>query len=169
MIVIIEKLNSLDDRTAFTPASPCNCTLSGYVICSSMSCGLRPIQSANTITWFSDRSGIASTGVCSTAYSPQTATPAQAMSTIHRLRTENSMIRAIMCAHSVDVRRCGGRGRRRDRQRVQTILRVHQERPDGDDPIPRLQPALHRVTVVARARPDLHLAHVVNPFARFDV
>src|SRR3954447_13191204 len=96
MIVIIEKLNSLDERITFTPASPWSRTDSGYVTWSSMSWGLRPIQSVNTITWFSDRSGMASTGVCRTAYSPHTATPTQARITSHRLRTLNSMIRAIM-------------------------------------------------------------------------
>jgi len=37
------------------------------VIWSSISRGLRPIQSVNTIAWFSDRSGMASTGVLITA------------------------------------------------------------------------------------------------------
>src|SRR5689334_239852 len=60
-----------------------------------MSCGLRPIQSAKTITWFSDRSGIASTGVCSTAYKPHSAIPSQTRITSQRLRTENSMMREI--------------------------------------------------------------------------
>src|SRR3954453_3163911 len=96
MIVIIEKLNSLDDRTTFTPASPCRLTESGYVTWSSISCGLRPIQSVKTITWFSDRSGIASTGVCNSAYKPQIAIPAHARITSHRLRTENSIIFAII-------------------------------------------------------------------------
>src|SRR5438874_6340645 len=96
MMLIIEKFGSLDDRIAFTPASPCNCTDSGYVTCSSMSCGLRPIQSAKTMTWFSDRSGMASTGVRSSAHTPQIATPSQARITSQRFRTENSMIFAIM-------------------------------------------------------------------------
>src|SRR3954447_17064362 len=96
MIVIIEKFGSLDDRIVFTPARPWSCTLSGYVTCSSMSWGVRPIQSANTITWFSDKSGIASTGVCTSAYPPPTATPSHSRITSQRLRTEYSMIRAIM-------------------------------------------------------------------------
>src|SRR4051812_31589569 len=96
MMLIIEKFGSLDDRIAFTPASPCNCTDSGYVTCSSMSCGLRPIQSAKTITWFSDKSGMASTGVRSSAHTPQIATPAQTRITSQRFRTENSMILEIM-------------------------------------------------------------------------
>ena len=39
---------------------------------SSISWGLRPIQSVKTITWFSDRSGIASTGIVSMARTPAT-------------------------------------------------------------------------------------------------
>ena len=45
------------------------------MIWSSISLGLRPIQSVKTITWFSERSGIASTGVLMTAWTPQTTTP----------------------------------------------------------------------------------------------
>ena len=45
------------------------------MIWSSISLGLRPIQSVKTITWFSDRSGIASTGVLMTAWTPQITTP----------------------------------------------------------------------------------------------
>ena len=67
MIVIIEKLNSLDERTAFTPPAPGACATADSVTWSSISRGLRPIQSVKTMTWFSLRSGIASTGVSSTA------------------------------------------------------------------------------------------------------
>ena len=81
MIVIIEKLNSLDDRTTFTPASPWSFEESGYVTWSSISCGLRPIQSVKTITWFSDRSGIASTGIVSMARTPATASTSEARMT----------------------------------------------------------------------------------------
>ncbi len=70
MMVIIEKLNSLDDRTTFTPARPWRFTDSGYVTWSSISCGLRPIQSVKTITWFSERSGMASTGMVIRARAP---------------------------------------------------------------------------------------------------
>ena len=40
------------------------------MIWSSISWGLRPIQSAKTITWFSERSGIASTGIVIMARAP---------------------------------------------------------------------------------------------------
>src|SRR4051794_21490107 len=96
MIVIIEKLNSLDDRTTFTPASPCRLTESGYVTWSSISCGLRPIQSVKTITWFSDRSGIASTGIVIIARVPATPSASAARITRYRLRIDHSMIDSIM-------------------------------------------------------------------------
>ena len=76
--MIIEKLNSLDDRTTLTPARPWSFDDSGYVTWSSISLGLRPIQSAKTITWFSDRSGIASTGIVSMARTPATASASEA-------------------------------------------------------------------------------------------
>src|SRR5580765_2603168 len=98
MIVIIEKLNSDDDLTARTPASPCSLRESGYVIWSSISRGLRPIQSVKTITWFSLKSGMASTGVFSTANTPATVSAHARISTKNRLRIENSMIRSIMLA-----------------------------------------------------------------------
>ncbi len=53
-------------RTFFTFGIPSRLLTSGYVTWSSMICGLRPVHSVNTITWFSDRSGIASIGFCRT-------------------------------------------------------------------------------------------------------
>ena len=54
---------SEEERTALMPARPWSLRDRGYVTWSSISRGERPIQSVNTITWFSDKSGIASTGV----------------------------------------------------------------------------------------------------------
>src|SRR4051794_27286036 len=134
MIVIIEKLNSLDDRTTFTPASPCKLTESGYVTWSSISCGLRPIQSVKTITWFSERSGIASTGIVSMARVPATPTAIAARITRNRLRIDHSMIDSIKGrprekrvdagASPDDVRRLPeGRSPRRLRDRRRLRLR----------------------------------------------
>src|SRR5215471_15012546 len=95
-MVSIEKLNSEDERTVFTPARPWSFNDNGYVICSSISCGLRPIQSVKTITWFSLRSGIASTGVFTVAYMAQTVSAAATVNTRKRLRIEYSMILSIM-------------------------------------------------------------------------
>ena len=63
---------------------------------SSISCGLRPIQSVKTITWFSDRSGIASTGIVSMARTPATPSTSEARITSSRLRIDHSMIDSIM-------------------------------------------------------------------------
>src|SRR5438445_9261377 len=73
MTLIIEKPNADAERTTRTPGSPCRLTVNGYVIWSSTSCGDRPDQSENTITWLSERSGIASIGVVRSAQYPQPA------------------------------------------------------------------------------------------------
>src|SRR5439155_3841782 len=96
MSVIIEKLNSEDERTALIPASPWSLSDSGYVTWSWISRGLRPIQSVKTMTWFSLRSGTASTGVLSTAYTPHTANAAAATNTRKRLRMQYSISFSIM-------------------------------------------------------------------------
>src|SRR6188472_784002 len=51
MMLIIENPNADDDRTVLTLGKPCRLTVSGYVIWSSTSCGLRPGQSVKTMTW----------------------------------------------------------------------------------------------------------------------
>src|SRR5262245_50144653 len=48
------------------------------------------------MTWFSDRSGMASTGVCKAAQMPHRASPAPAKITSQRRRIENSMTLSIM-------------------------------------------------------------------------
>ena len=65
---------------------------------SSISRGLRPIQSVKTITWFSLRSGIASIGVLSIAKMPAIVSAAVRISTRKRLRIDSSMIFSIMSA-----------------------------------------------------------------------
>ena len=63
---------------------------------SSISWGLRPIQSVKTITWFSDRSGIASTGMVISARTPAIPTASAARITRKRLRIDHSMIASII-------------------------------------------------------------------------
>src|SRR5260370_16655027 len=101
MTKIIENPKADDERTTFTPGNPCRLTVSGYVIWSSTSCGLRPDQSVKTITWLSLRSGMASIGACSIAHSPQAAIPIQSVTTRNRLRSEISISRSIMSASQV--------------------------------------------------------------------
>jgi hypothetical protein len=67
MTLTIEKLKADEARTTRTPGSPCRLVTSGYVTWSSTSCGERPGQSVKTMTWLSDRSGMASMGVESSA------------------------------------------------------------------------------------------------------
>src|SRR5882672_11910405 len=94
--LIIEKPNADEDRTTRTPGKPWRLTVSGYVIWSSTSCGDRPVQSVKTITWLSERSGIASIGVVSSAQYPQPPTSRKKATTRNRFRNDSSMSRSIM-------------------------------------------------------------------------
>ena len=76
MTLTIENPKAEADRTVRTCGRPCRLTVSGYVIWSSTSCGLRPAQSVKTMTWFSLRSGMASMGVRRRAQYPQHANTA---------------------------------------------------------------------------------------------
>src|SRR6266849_3325083 len=96
MTKIIENPKAEEERTTLTPGRPWRLTVRGYVIWSSTSCGLRPDQSVNTITWLSLRSGMASIGARSIAHSPQAAMPIQSATTRKRLRSEISRRRSIM-------------------------------------------------------------------------
>src|SRR4029453_8362226 len=134
-----------------------------------MSCGLRPIQSAKTMTWFSDKSGIASTGVCNVAYSPPTATPSQMRITSQRFRTLNSMTLAIIFDAPVGAsvlvprrRRYSGRRRSVHSRRIEPILGIHQERSYRHDAVTLIQPVQHRVVIPGR-RPELDRRHVEYP------
>src|SRR6266481_3823945 len=101
MTKIIENPKAEEERTTLTPGNPWRLTVRGYVIWSSISCGLRPDQSVKTITWLSLRSGMASIGACSIAHSPQAAMPIQSVTTRNRLRSETSISRSIMDASQV--------------------------------------------------------------------
>src|SRR5215510_8376630 len=91
MTLIIENPKADDERTTRTPGRPCKLTVSGYVTWSSTSCGDRPGQSVKTMTWLSERSGIASSGVVSSAQYPQAPTS-------KRFLSDNSMSQLIMAA-----------------------------------------------------------------------
>src|SRR4029453_1751632 len=94
--LIIEKPKAEEDRTTRTPGRPCRLTVSGEVIWSSTSWGDRPGQSVKTITWLSDRSGIASIGVVSSAQYPQPARSRNAAITRTRFRSEISISQLII-------------------------------------------------------------------------
>src|SRR6266481_1070215 len=93
--LIIEKPKAEEDRTTLTPGSPWRLTVSGYVIWSSTSWGERPGQSVKTMTWLSDRSGMASIGVDSRAQYPHPATRMKQAMTRNRLRIETPISQLI--------------------------------------------------------------------------
>src|SRR6266850_6881884 len=103
MTLIIEKPKAEEDRTTRTPGSPWRLTVSGYVIWSSTSWGERPGQSVNTMTWLSDRSGIASIGVVTTAQYPHPATSRKKAMTRKRLRIETPISQLIKAGLSTAV------------------------------------------------------------------
>src|SRR5262249_11582750 len=84
------------ERTTRTPGSPCRLTVNGYVIWSSTSCGERPGQSVKTMTWLSERSGMASIGVVRSAQYPQSPNSTTPAITRRRFRNDASMSQWIM-------------------------------------------------------------------------
>src|SRR6266478_1516382 len=96
--LIIEKPNADEERTTRTPGKPWRLTVSGYVIWSSTSWGERPVQSVKTMTWLSERSGIASMGVVRSAQYPQPASRAKEAITRKRFLSDTSMSQLITAA-----------------------------------------------------------------------
>src|SRR5678815_1656363 len=96
MTLIIEKPKADDERTTRTPGRPWRLTDSGYVTWSSTSCGERPVQSVKTMTWLSERSGIASIGVVRSAQYPQPASNTKAAMTRTRFRSDASINQLII-------------------------------------------------------------------------
>src|SRR5713101_9900268 len=128
--LIIEKPKAEEERTTRTPGNPCRLTVNGYVIWSSISCGERPIQSVKTITWLSDKSGMASIGVVSKAQYPHPPNRRKPIITRNRLRSAASMSQWIMCefpplrATPASIKAHQGRPSLRD-HRDQPALRWH--------------------------------------------
>src|SRR5690349_516142 len=95
------------------------------------------------MTWFSDWSGIASTGIVNIAREPATPTASAARMTRTRLRIDHSMIDSITGLASLSGpvmgaarRRVAGLGRRAGRG-LEPRLGVEQERPGRGDPLAR--------------------------------
>src|ERR1700680_4891088 len=78
-----------------------------------MRSGLRPIHSVDTITWTSEISGTASSGVRVIAQVPHTVRMTVPVNTRYRLAAHPSMMRSIMTVRSV-ARRLSGLLRRQD-------------------------------------------------------
>jgi hypothetical protein len=90
-------------RMDLTRGMPWRFETRGKVTWSSMIWGLRPIHSVKTMTWFSERSGRASTGVFFMAMKPQTERASAAMSTRIRFRMEHEMMDSTMCPSSYPI------------------------------------------------------------------
>src|SRR5262249_24313908 len=83
--------------------------VSGYVTWSSTSCGLCPAQSVKTMTWLSERSGIASIGVARSAHQPQPERPRYSAITMKRFFSATSTSRLIMGHNTRHVARVRAR------------------------------------------------------------
>src|SRR6058998_1506429 len=111
----------LRPRTYCTPGTPRSAVTIGYVIWSSTISGLRPIHSVETITWVSERSGIASTGVFRNARTPKAAATRTATMVSARFRAHHAMRRSIIAPLPFL------------RRRLEPALRGDQEIPRGHD------------------------------------
>src|SRR5262249_17220436 len=121
------------------------------------------------ITWVSERSGIASTGMFRTAQTaPTIATPV-------RMRTRNwslalsSMIRSTIARAAPSSVRVAARRRTAERRerRSEARLRVDQEVGGRHDPLTGLEPPQHLV-VALRLAAELDRARLEPPFANHD-
>src|SRR5882762_6274725 len=88
----------LSPRTYCTPGTPRRAVTMGYVTWSSTMSGLRPIHSVEMITWVSDRSGIASSGVSQRARTPNPAATMIAARVSTRFRAHHAMRRSIIAS-----------------------------------------------------------------------
>src|SRR5919201_6363093 len=94
---------SVNPRTDLTRGVEMREVTMGYVIWSSIRSGLRPIHSVETITWTSEMSGTASSGVLVIAQMPQTDRTTVPVNTRNRLAAHQSMIRSIMTFAPLDA------------------------------------------------------------------
>src|SRR5712664_149631 len=92
----MEKPKADEERTTRTPGKPWRLTVRGYVTWSSTSCGERPVQSVKTMTWLSERSGMASIGVVRSAQYPHPASNAKAAMTRIRFLSDTSINQLII-------------------------------------------------------------------------
>src|SRR5207244_1368752 len=87
---------SVKPRTDLTRGVEINDVTMGYVIWSSIRSGLRPIHSVATITWTSEISGTASSGVFVIAQMPHTVTMTVPLKTRKRFDAHQSITRSII-------------------------------------------------------------------------
>src|SRR5437016_10697215 len=91
---------SVNPRTALTCGVEIKADTIGYVIWSSMRSGLRPIHSVETITWTSEMSGTASSGVLVMAHMPHSVRITVPVNTRNRLEAHQSMVFSIIISFS---------------------------------------------------------------------
>src|SRR5437016_11268531 len=87
---------SVNPRTALTCGVEIKADTIGYVIWSSMRSGLRPIHSVETMTWTSEMSGTASSGVFVMAQMPHAVNTTVPVNTTKRFDAHQSMVRLII-------------------------------------------------------------------------
>src|SRR3954465_10103577 len=88
---------SVNPRTVLTFGAEISALTIGYVTWSSIRSGLRPIQSVDTITWTSEMSGTASSGVAVAAHTPHAVSTSVPVKTRNRLRAHHSISRPNIC------------------------------------------------------------------------
>src|SRR5882762_6287689 len=125
----------LSPRTYCTPGTPRRAVTMGYVTWSSTMSGLRPIHSVEMITWVSDRSGIASSGVSQRARTPNPAATMIAARVSTRFRAHHAMRRSIIASLPFL------------RRRLELALRRYEEIARGHHDLSGLEPAQHFVVV----------------------
>src|SRR5215831_14893827 len=130
-----------------------------------MMSGLRS-QREKTITWVSERSGMASSGMCRTVQAAATSAAAVSNSTRPRLRALNSMMRSTMAASArgTGCGRFGGEGGERG---AEARLGIDQEVRRGDDLV-SLGDAVEHLVVAIRLAPEPHGARRERPGAGDD-
>src|SRR5258706_5475425 len=133
----------LSPRTYCTPGTPRSAVTMGYVTWSSTMSGLRPIHSVETITWVSERSGMASSVVFGKARMPKPAATRIAARVRTRFRAHQAMRRSIIAL--LPFLRRG----------FEPALGRDQEIPRGHDDLSGLEARDHLV-VVARLRSKGH-------------
>src|SRR5688572_23649914 len=87
---------SVKPRTLRTRGVETSAETIGYVTWSSIRSGLRPGHSVETITWTSEMSGTASTGIERMAHTPHTVSITVPVKTRNRFRAHQSTTRSIM-------------------------------------------------------------------------
>src|SRR5690349_21637081 len=143
----------LSPRTYRTPGAPRSAVTMGYVTWSSTMSALRPIHSVEMITWVSESSGIASSGVLRKALRPKPAATRMAATVSARFRAHLPMRRSIIAPSPLRP------------VRLEPALGRDQEVPRGHDGLAGGE-ARDDFVLVARLRPQGHGARSEPPVSQ---